>query len=99
ILQTLAEYGPGETNTIILTEQVRVALSRYLCFRFGHGHDTLLVYLLAPEIEDMIRSSIINQSGSSYLALEPDVAQDILNAVRYELNQLPPGARQPVFLT
>ena len=99
ILQTLAEYGPSERNTVNLTEHVRVALGRYLCYRFGHGQDTLLVYLLAPDIEDMVRSSIVNQTSGSYLALEPDIAQAILNALRQELGQLPPSATQPVILT
>ena len=99
ILQTLAEHGPHEPNTVMLTEHVRVALSRYLCYRFGQGHDTLLVYLLAPEIEDMIRSSIEHHPQGSYLPLEPDVAQEILSAIRHEINQLPAGARQPVILT
>jgi type III secretion protein V len=99
ILQTLAEFGPTERNTVNLTEHVRVALARYLCYRFGHGQETLLVYLLAPDIEDMIRSSIVNQGNGSYLALEPDIAQGILNACRYELGQLPPSATQPVLLT
>lgn len=99
ILQTLAEYGPSERNTVNLTEHVRVALGRYLCYRFGHGQDTLLVYLLTPDIEDMVRSSIVNQTNGSYLALEPDTAQAILNALRQELGQLPPSATQPVILT
>jgi len=99
ILQTLAEQGPHEPNTVMLTEHVRVALSRYLCYRFGQGHDTLLVYLLAPEIEDMIRSSIEHHPQGSYLVLEPDVTQEILGAIRHEINQLPAGARQPVILT
>ncbi len=99
ILQTLAEFGPSETNTVALTEHVRIALARYLCFRFGHGQDTLLVYLLSPDIEDMIRSSIVTQAQGSYLALEPEMAQDILNAMRQELGQLPPNSRQPVLLT
>lgn len=99
ILQTLAEYGPCEQNTVILTEHVRVALARYLCYRFGHGQETLLVYLLAFDIEDMIRSSIVTQPSGSYLALEPDMAQEILNAIRYEVGQLPPNAQKPVLLT
>lgn len=99
ILQTLAEHGPHEANTVMLTEHVRVALSRYLCYRFGQGHDTLLVYLLAPEIEDMIRSSIEHHPQGSYLALGPEIAQEILGAIRHEINQLPAGARQPVILT
>ncbi len=99
ILQTLAEYGPTESSTVMLTEHVRAALSRYLCYRFGQGHDTLLVFLLAPDIEDMIRSSIEQQGNMSYLALDPEHSQDILMAIRYEIDQLPPGARRPVLLT
>lgn len=99
ILQTLAEHGPTESNTVILTEHVRTALSRYLCHRFGHSQNTLLVYLLTPDIEDMIRSSVVNQTQGSYLALEPEMAQEILSGIREELNQLPAGARQPVILT
>lgn len=99
ILQTLAESGPHEQNTVILTEHVRVGLGRYLCYRFGQGYDTLLVFLLAPEIEDMIRSNIDQQNQNSFLALDPEIAQEILNALRKEINQLPPQARRPVILT
>lgn len=99
ILQTLAENGPHEQNTVILTEQVRAGLGRYLCYRFGQGYDTLLVFLLAPEIEDMIRSNIDQQNQNSFLALDPEIAQEILNALRQEINQLPPQARRPVILT
>ena len=98
ILQTLAENGPNENNTVMLTEHVRTALARYLCFRFGHGTEVILVFLLTPEIEDMIRASIVTQAQGSYLALEPDMAQEILDAIRYETNQLPASARQPVIL-
>jgi type III secretion protein V len=99
ILQTLAEFGPVENNTVMLTEHVRAALGRYLCYRFGHGQETLLVYLLTPDIEDMIRGSIVNQTQGSYLALEPDMAQEILASIRFQTNQLPSSARQPVILT
>lgn len=99
ILSSLAEFGPGEQNTVMLTEHVRTSLARYLCYRFGHGSDMLLVYLLATDIEDMIRSSIVNSSQGQYLALEPDLATEILHALRHEISQLPPGARRPVILT
>jgi type III secretion protein V len=99
ILQTLAENGPLETNTVVLTEHVRAGLARYLCYRFGQGHDTLLVFLLAPEIEDMIRSSIEQQNQGAYLALDPEISQEILAAIRNEIGQLPPSARRPVILT
>lgn len=99
IVQTLAEFAPIEANGAALTEYVRQSLSRYLCFRFGHGQENLLVFLLASDIEDIIRTSIINQPGNSYLALEPELAKEILKAVRNALDQLPPGAKKPILLT
>lgn len=99
ILQTLAEYGPSESNSAILTEYVRVRLARYLCYRFGHGKDSILVYLLSPEIEDMLRSSIVTQENRSYLALEPDMAQEILTAIKKEFGQLSNTTSKPVILT
>lgn len=99
ILQTLAEHAPAEQNTVMLSEYVRSALARYLCFRYGNGSNTLLVYLLSPMIEDMIRSSVVNQAQGSYLALEPEIAQEILLAIRQEINQLPAGAQKPIILT
>jgi type III secretion protein V len=99
ILQTLAEYGPNQPDTVILTEYVRASLSRYICYRFGQGFETLLVYLLSPEIEDSIRAAIERHPHGAYLALEPALSQEILEAFRLELKQLPPGGRQPVILT
>lgn len=98
ILQTLSEFAPYEPNTSALTEHVRVALSRYLCFRFGHGSE-LRVILLAFDIEDIIRTSIVNQSGNSYLALEPDIAKDIIAAVKKTLEELPFSTKKPILLT
>lgn len=99
ILQTLAEFSVQEKNTSVLTEYVRMSLKRYLCYRFGHGHNTMLVYLLAPDVEDAIRSSIINQNHGSYLALEPDIAQNIIHAIKYEYQKLSSSLQCPVILT
>lgn len=99
ILQALAQWGPVETDAVQLTEQVRTSLRRYLSYRYTGGQSTLLVYLLDPQIEDTIRSSIQHTQTGSYLALEPEVTQSILAALRKEVGELPPSAQQPVFLT
>jgi type III secretion protein V len=99
IMQALAEHGPQGHNTILLTEYVRMALARFLCYQHGNGANTLIVYLLDPEIEDMIRSSIEHHNHGSFLSLEPDISEEILRAVKKELDQLPPRATPPVILT
>ncbi|MEW5853632.1 MAG: type III secretion system export apparatus subunit SctV [Myxococcota bacterium] len=99
ILQALAEWGPVENDTVMLTEYVRAALKRYISHKYTRGQSTLIVYLIDPQIEETVRSSIQHTSSGSYLALEPEITQEILAAVRNEIGNLPPSAQQPVILT
>jgi type III secretion protein V len=99
VLQALAEWGPVENDTVMLTEYVRAALKRYISHKYTRGQSTLIVYLLDPQIEETVRSSVQHTSSGSYLALEPEITQEILAAVRNEVGNLPPSAQQPVVLT
>ena len=99
ILQALAEWGQVEHDTVMLTEYVRAALKRYISHKYTRGQNTLIVYLLDPQIEETIRSSIQHTSSGSYLALEPEITQELLGAVRKEIGNLPPTAQNPVVLT
>lgn len=99
ILQALAEWGPQLNDTIELTEHVRSSLKRYISHKYAGGQNTLIVYLLDAQVEEMIRSGIQQSSSSSYLALEPEITEAILKAVRSEIGSLPPSAQVPVILT
>jgi type III secretion protein V len=99
ILQALAEAGQFEKDTVALTEYVRQALRRYISFKYSRGRNTLAVYLLDPEIEDIVKSSIQHLPSGSYLALEPDISTEILQSVRREVGNTPASAQQPVVLT
>jgi type III secretion protein V len=99
ILQSLAEYGQVEADNVMLTEHVRSSLRRYVSHKYARGTGTLVVYLLDPQIEEAIRSSIKRTSAGTHLALEPDIAQEIVQAVKSECGHLPPSAQRPVILT
>ncbi len=99
ILQSLAEWGQVETDAVMLTEHVRASMRRYISHKFTRGTGTLVVYLLDPQIEEAIRGAIKHTSSGSHLALEPELAQEILGAVRRECGNLPPSAQRPVILT
>ncbi len=99
ILDALAEWGRIEKDTVMLTEYVRSSLKRYISFRYTAGKDTLFVYLLDPEIEDVIRGSIRRTSTGSFLSLDPAITHDILDAIRREISNLPATAQQPVVVT
>jgi len=99
ILECLSEWAQTEKEVITLTEYIRAALKRYISYKYSQGQSTLSVYLLDPEIEDMVRGAIKQTSAGSYLALDPDSVQLILQAMRTTIVPTPPGGQPPVLLT
>lgn len=99
ILESLSEWAQTEKDPVLLTEYVRSSLKRYISFRYSQGQSVLSVYVLDPEIEDLVRGAIKQTSAGSYLALDPDSVQLILQSVRTTVTTPPPGGQQPVILT
>lgn len=99
IMEALSEWAQTEKDTVLLTEYVRSSLKRYISYKYSLGQSILAVYLLDPEIEDMIRGAIKQTSAGSYLALDPDSVQLILQAMRTTITPTPAGGQPPVLLT
>lgn len=99
ILEALSEWAQTEKDPVLLTEYVRSSLKRYISYRYSQGQSVLSVYVLDPEIEDLVRGAIKQTSAGSYLALDPDSVQLILQSVRNIVTAPPPGGQQPVILT
>jgi type III secretion protein V len=99
ILGALADWARAEKDPIQLAEHVRSSLRRAISHRLSGGRGSLAVYLLDPLIEDAVKTAIQRLPTGSYLALDPDLAQDILAAIRREVEGLPPTAQRPVILT
>lgn len=99
VLESLSEWAQTEKDTVLLTEYVRSSLKRYISYKYSLGQSVLSVYILDPEIEDMVRGAIKQTSAGSYLALDPDSVQLILQGVRATVAPPPPGGQPPVILT
>ncbi len=99
ILEALSEWAQTEKDTVLLTEYVRSSLKRYISYKYSQGQSTLAVYLLDPEIEDMVRGAIKQTSAGSYLALDPDSVQLILQAMRTTIAPAGPRTQPPVILS
>lgn len=84
ILEALAVYAPNERDPVALTELVRASLRRHITARYATD-GLLAVYLLDPGIEEAVRDSVQHTATGSYLAMPPDTANDIIDAVRREL--------------
>lgn len=99
ILEALSEWAQTEKDTVLLTEYIRMSLKRYISYKYSQGQSVLSVYLLDPEIEDMVRGAIKQTSAGSYLALDPDSVQLILHALRTTIRPTPPGGQPPVLIS
>lgn len=99
ILESLSEWAQSEKDTVLLTEYIRSSLKRYISYKYSLGQTVLSVYLLDPEIEDIVRGAIKQTSAGSYLALDPDSVQMILHSMRNTIVPTPSGGQPPVLLT
>lgn len=99
ILEALSEWAQAEKDTIVLTEYVRSSLKRYLSYKYSKGQSILPIYMMEAEIEDMVRGAITETSSGSYLRLDSDSIQLILQAIRNVVKPTPPGGIPPVILT
>ena len=99
ILESLSEWAQTEKDTVILTEYIRSSLKRFISYKYSKGQTVLPVYLLDTEIEDIVRGAIKQTSAGSYLALDPDSVQLILQAIRTIVKPTPPGGISPILLT
>lgn len=101
VFSTLAQWAEIERNTLVLTEHIRSGLKRYITHKYAGNSNTLAVYLLDAGIEDMVRDAIRTTEKGNYLALDPEITQEIIEAVGKEIasHPFPPGAKPPVILT
>jgi type III secretion protein V len=96
VLGALAEWAPHERDPVVLAEHVRASLRRAITFQHARGGGVLTAWTLDGIIEDTIRESIHKTPTGSYLALEPQLSRDIVQAVGRALG---PGGSSAVLLT
>ena len=99
ILEQLADYGLTTKDTDILTEYVRQSLARPITKQFQSADGSLSVMTLNREIEEIIHSAIQKTELTSFLALEPTVAEKLLLKLQEAVEAMTPQMEtSPVLL-
>ena len=98
ILETLADYGGVTKDPEMLTEFVRQSLGRYIVEQYKRDDDTLCVLSMDREVEETIADAVQLSEQGSYLAIEPNVAQRILAAIRRNAEQFDSTGALPVLM-
>lgn len=98
ILEALADYVPFTKDSILLTEHARQSLAKSICRSLVGPDGGLSVLTLGPIMEHTLSEAIMQNEQESYLALEPRLAQKVVEAVAKGVEQCLPISGQPVFL-
>ncbi len=97
ILETLADWASATQDTDVLTEYVRHALARTISSDLA-VNGIIPVITLSRPAEDAIRNSIQHKETGSYLAIDPIIAQRILDSIGKSITLFEGGSR-PVLLS
>lgn len=98
VMQSLVEWGQSEKDPILLAEYVRSSLKRYISFKYSSGLNVISAYILDPEVEDIVRKGIRQTSSGSYLALEPESTESLMNSIREVIGDYSKHLGNPVVL-
>lgn len=86
ILETLADFSKISRDNDVLTEYVRQALKRQITKQFLDNM-SLQALTIEPGLEEQLRESVQQSEFGSYLAIEPDIAQSLIdNIASYHSN-------------
>ncbi len=97
VLETLADYAPATHDPDMLTEYVRQALGRAITRKFL-AESKSSVITLDPKLEQVIMDSLQRTEHGSYLSLEPELTNRILNNLSKQLQRLLQLGQQPIVL-
>jgi flagellar biosynthesis protein FlhA len=98
ILETMADYASLTKEPDVLTEFVRQGLGRFIVDQYKLEDDTLCLVTLDREIEDIIAEAIQPSDQGSFLAIEPNTAQQIITMIRSMADRFGMSGAQPVLL-
>ena len=98
ILEKLADYSQVSRDTTLLSEYVRQSLSRQLSRQFSDKEDVLTVFTINPRLEETMINSIHQSEYGSFLALEPQLGEDVLSQIKDFMTSFSRMDKQPVSL-
>lgn len=87
ILETLGDHAGALKDIDIVTEYVRQALKRTITRRFAEAN-SLRVITVDPKVKDTIVASVKKSEAGSYLAMDPDLIQKIVNITSGEIDKV-----------
>ncbi|BAH75879.1 flagellar biosynthesis protein FlhA [Solidesulfovibrio magneticus] len=99
VAETMADYAGSVKDPDQLTEYVRSRMGRTIVKPYLTGEGALPIMTLAPKVEGAVQESVRQTDHGAYLAMEPGLAQRIIQAIQKAMDKAMLGDGQPVLLT
>lgn len=99
ILETLADYSKITKDTDVLTEYVRQALKRHISRQYAGDNNRLSVLTIDPGMEEILRNAVQQSEFGSYLALDPGIAQSMIDKLQNQYESLNRNGTVPILLS
>ncbi|ANE77544.1 type III secretion system export apparatus subunit SctV [Dickeya solani] len=92
IAEALIEIGQHERDINALTDYVRLELKAQICHQYSQD-DSLTVWLLTPETEELLRDALRQTQNETFFALTQEYAATLLGQLRLAFPPMtPPSA-------
>lgn len=98
ILEVLADYAPITKDPEVLTEYVRQGLARTITKQYQTAEGFITLMTLDQRLEKIISEGIQRTEQGAYLAIEPGLAQKIINQLNQSVERFIPLSTQPIIL-
>ncbi|WP_300456344.1 flagellar biosynthesis protein FlhA [Desulfobacula sp.] len=99
IVETLADFSPKGKDPDLLTEYVRQRISKGMLAPYLQEGKMLQVMTLDRNLEEILSKNIKHTEHGSYLALDPRLIEEIVQAVSKEVEKQVAFNTQPVIMT
>jgi flagellar biosynthesis protein FlhA len=98
IMEVLADYAGITKDADVLTEFVRQALGRYIVEQLKRPDNSLCLISLDRQLEELIAESVQTTDHGAYLAIDPSIAQRILQNLRQSMEKFATTGTQPILI-
>lgn len=98
ICETIADWAPATKDLVILTEHVRHALARTTTKMHLTPEGNIAAITLGHSLESAISGALQQTDHGTFLALDPNIAQQMMNNLAERLEKFSSLRYQPVVL-
>ncbi|CAM3750158.1 flagellar biosynthesis protein FlhA [Alkalicoccus chagannorensis] len=98
VFEALADYSQMTKDTDLLTEYVRQALSRQITDQYAGDGSALYVVTVSGGVEKAVSDAVQQTEHGPFLNINPDTAQQIVEAVHAEVERMQEAGHMPMLL-